>query len=71
MLIKAALLRAAFFYADIVSVCKRTGVRQMNDRRVVITGVGAITALGLDVVSTWRGVVNGTNGVHSIQHFDA
>ena len=71
MLIKAALLRAAFFYADIVSVCKRTGIRQMNNRRVVITGVGAITALGLDVVSTWRGVVNGTNGVHSIQHFDA
>ena len=30
MLIKAALLRAAFFYADIVSVCKRTGI---NDKK--------------------------------------
>jgi 3-oxoacyl-[acyl-carrier-protein] synthase II len=38
---------------------------------VVITGVGAVTALGLDTNSTWRGVTNGENGVRAIDHFDA
>jgi 3-oxoacyl-[acyl-carrier-protein] synthase II len=37
----------------------------------VITGVGAVTALGLDTNSTWRGVTNGENGVRAIDHFDA
>ena len=43
----------------------------MNNRRVVVTGVGAITALGLDVDSTWHGVTNGVNAVRPIDHFDA
>jgi 3-oxoacyl-[acyl-carrier-protein] synthase II len=43
----------------------------MDNRRVVITGVGAVTALGLDTKSTWRGVTNGENGVRAIDHFDA
>jgi 3-oxoacyl-[acyl-carrier-protein] synthase II len=33
--------------------------------------VGAVTALGLDTNSTWRGVTNGENGVRAIDHFDA
>ena len=43
----------------------------MNNRRVVVTGMGAVTALGLDTASTWNGVVNGRNGVKAIEHFDA
>lgn len=43
----------------------------MNSRRVVVTGMGAVTALGLDTESTWAGVVNGKNGVRAIEHFDA
>ena len=43
----------------------------MNNRRVVVTGMGAVTALGLDTQSTWTGVVNGRNGVKAIEHFDA
>ena len=43
----------------------------MNSRRVVVTGMGAVTALGLDTQSTWTGVVNGKNGVRAIEHFDA
>ena len=43
----------------------------MDNRRVVITGVGAVTALGLDTNTTWRGVTNGENGVRAIDHFDA
>ena len=43
----------------------------MHNRRVVVTGMGAVTALGLDTQSTWTGVVNGKNGVRAIEHFDA
>ncbi len=40
-------------------------------RRVVVTGMGAITALGQDFESTWRQVCNGVSGVSTITHFDA
>jgi 3-oxoacyl-[acyl-carrier-protein] synthase II len=43
----------------------------MDNRRVVIKFVGAVTALGLDTNSTWHGVTNGENGVRAIDHFDA
>ena len=40
-------------------------------RRVVITGLGAITSLGCDVRSTWEGLLAGRSGVGPITHFDA
>lgn len=43
----------------------------MNNRRVVVTGIGAVTALGLNTQATWAGVVDGKNGVRAIDHFDA
>jgi len=39
-------------------------------RRVVVTGMGAITALGNDVASTWAGLVAGRSGVRTIESFD-
>jgi 3-oxoacyl-[acyl-carrier-protein] synthase II len=39
-------------------------------RRVVVTGVGAVTALGPDVASTWDGLVAGRSGVRRIEAFD-
>jgi len=36
----------------------------------VITGIGAVTPLGLDVPDTWRGLVEGASGVGPITHFD-
>jgi 3-oxoacyl-[acyl-carrier-protein] synthase II len=39
-------------------------------RRVVVTGMGAVTALGNDVASTWAGLVSGRSGVRTIQTFD-
>ncbi|MDA2935298.1 beta-ketoacyl-ACP synthase II [Acidobacteria bacterium AH-259-D05] len=40
-------------------------------RRVVVTGVGLVTALGLDTESTWSALLDGKSGVGPITHFDA
>jgi len=43
----------------------------MKDRRrVVVTGMGLVTALGNDVASTWEGLVAGRSGVRTIEAFD-
>jgi 3-oxoacyl-[acyl-carrier-protein] synthase II len=39
-------------------------------RRVVVTGMGMLTALGKDVASTWEGMVAGRSGVATITLFD-
>jgi len=39
--------------------------------RVVITGLGAITPLGLDVETTWEGLIAGKSGIDYITQFDA
>lgn len=38
--------------------------------RVVVTGCGAITPLGLDVKDTWHNLINGTSGIDHICLFD-
>ena len=43
----------------------------MNERRVVITGMGAVTPLGLDVPTTWANLVAGKSGVTPITSWDA
>jgi 3-oxoacyl-[acyl-carrier-protein] synthase II len=40
-------------------------------RRVVITGVGAVSPCGLDTESTWQNLVAGKSGVARIARFDA
>lgn len=39
-------------------------------RRVVVTGTGALTALGNDVASTWQGLLAGRSGIRTIEAFD-
>jgi 3-oxoacyl-[acyl-carrier-protein] synthase II len=39
-------------------------------RRVVVTGLGLVTALGNDVESTWSALVRGESGVDFIKKFD-
>ena len=41
-----------------------------HGRRVVVTGMGCVTALGNDVASTWEGLVAGRSGVRRIDRFD-
>jgi 3-oxoacyl-[acyl-carrier-protein] synthase II len=40
-------------------------------RRVVITGMGAVSPLGNDLPSTWKAAVAGESGIDFIQSFDA
>src|SRR5690349_2466014 len=42
-----------------------------NNRRVVVTGLGAVSPLGNDVATTWDGIVNGRSGIGPITNFDA
>lgn len=43
----------------------------MDRRRVVVTGMGAVTPIGLDVDSTWTSVKAGVSGAGHITLFDA
>ena len=43
----------------------------MELKRVVVTGLGAITPLGNDVTSTWEAAIAGKSGAGPITHFDA
>lgn len=43
----------------------------MNNRRVVVTGMAAITPIGIGLEKSWQGMLKGKNGVSYITHFDA
>ena len=42
----------------------------MEKRRVVVTGVGLVTALGTGTEETWAGLCEGRSGVANITRFD-
>jgi 3-oxoacyl-[acyl-carrier-protein] synthase II len=42
-----------------------------NRKRVVVTGMGALTPLGLNVEKTWEGLVEGRSGITRITQFDS
>lgn len=43
----------------------------MESKRVVVTGLGAITPIGNTAKDLWKGLVSGKNGVSEITHFDS
>ena len=43
----------------------------MELKRVVVTGMGALTPIGNDVATSWENAVNGVSGAGPITHFDA
>ena len=43
----------------------------MAKQTVVVTGMGAVSPLGLDTASLWSGLMDGRSGIGPITHFDA
>lgn len=43
----------------------------MSKRRVVITGLGIISPVGIGIPTTWQNIVAGKSGITKITHFDA
>ena len=43
----------------------------MKPRRVVVTGLGALTPIGNNISSFWQGLINGKSGAAPITYFDA
>lgn len=43
----------------------------MNPRRVVVTGLGALTPIGNTLPAYWEGLLSGTSGAAPITYFDA
>jgi 3-oxoacyl-[acyl-carrier-protein] synthase II len=43
----------------------------MKGNKVVVTGLGAVTPLGLDVATSWQGICAGASGAANIEQFDA
>ena len=41
-----------------------------NGTRIVVTGMGAVTPVGIGVKAAWEAVCAGRNGIHRIQGFD-
>ena len=45
--------------------------KYMQQKRVVITGLGMVTPLGNDVATTWQNLLQGKSGASEITYFDA
>lgn len=43
----------------------------MKQRRVVITGIGAVTPLGNDINTSWENLISGKSGIKKISNFEA
>ena len=43
----------------------------MELKRVVVTGMGAVTPLGNTTEETWKNLIEGVSGAGPITHFDA
>ncbi len=43
----------------------------MDKRRVVVTGLGAVTPLGNDVETTWKGIIEGKSGIGPLTRVNA
>ncbi|MCM3216001.1 beta-ketoacyl-ACP synthase II [Niallia taxi] len=43
----------------------------MSNRRVVVTGIGAVTPVGNDAAKTWENIVNGVSGVGPLTRINA
>jgi 3-oxoacyl-[acyl-carrier-protein] synthase II len=54
----------------IQEIRRYTAAKTMEPRRVVVTGLGALTPVGLDVPSTWDALVHGRSGIATVERFE-
>ena len=43
---------------------------KMQSGRIVVTGMGALTPVGLDVPTTWDNIVHGRSGIAPVEGFE-
>ena len=43
----------------------------MGERRVVVTGMGVVTPIGVSVAAFWDGLIAGRSGIRTVSRFDA
>ena len=43
----------------------------MTERRVAVTGMGALTPIGIGLEAFWKSILGGCSGVGPVHHFDA
>ena len=54
-----------------VALAAANAARSNVAPRVVVTGIGAVTPLGIGAETFWEGLTAGRSGIREIQHFDA
>ncbi len=57
-------------FTSFVSIFHLSEVFSLAKRRVVVTGLGMLSPLGLSVSETWGNILAGKSGISSITHFD-
>src|SRR5439155_1352388 len=50
---------------------ERSEGQAMEQRRVVVTGIGAVTPIGIGREALWEGVTSGRRGIDRVSRFDA
>ena len=43
----------------------------MSKKRIVITGMGVVSPVGIGVEKFWKSLMEGKSGIRAISHFDA
>ncbi len=72
LVIKQRFLQYVWRYKTVTAYfSKEWEKKRAKQKRVVITGVGAVTPLGNDIKNTWANLIKGQSGIAPITLFDA
>ena len=65
-------MRIIFFVFVILKLEERKGEKEeiMMNRRIVVTGIGILSPLGIGTESSWLACMEGRSGIHKLTKFD-